>query len=155
MSNKYLFISPHCDDETLFGAYTLQAKKPIVAFVDHTSERQREAKFALAILGCKEYIFLKDINELKGFEGTVYAPALEGGHPLHDFCHNFAKENFTDVIYYSTYRSGSDLQPMGRFKVEASPLMEIKKLEALEAYKSQIEATPWHFQLTNKDEYYA
>jgi LmbE family N-acetylglucosaminyl deacetylase len=143
-----LFISPHCDDETLFGAYTIMNEKPKVYIWETTPERLNESIEALKILG-GEFT-----DTLKGNWEKVYAPALENGHPLHDECHNYAKDRFENVIYYSTYRSGEDLQSKGNIKVEATEEMKQKKIEALKCYKSQIEATPCHFKLENKDEYY-
>ncbi len=155
-----LFIAPHCDDETLFGAYTIMARKPLVAIfndqqagnISNTPEREAESAAAMHFLGV-DVVFINNLDEISGDFDIVYAPMLEHGHPGHDFIHNAAKAKYSNVINYSTYRSGTDLLPRGQVKVEATEEMKQKKLDTLLFYKSQIAATPCHFIQANKDEY--
>jgi LmbE family N-acetylglucosaminyl deacetylase len=151
----YLFLSPHCDDETLFGAYTIMRDKPLVAIYLSSMERMQESAKAMKVLGAP-LMFIESIDTMIFDEfDVVYAPAIEGGHPLHDEIGRKALEKWGDkVIQYSTYRSGSDLLPRGSIKVHATEDMKKKKIEALKCYVSQIKETPCHFEQDNKDEYY-
>lgn len=153
-----LFIAPHCDDETLFGAYTIMDRKPLVAcftnmnLTDNNPGRPAETASAMKMLGV-DVVFITSLGEIDGDFDVVYAPMLEYGHPSHDLIHNMAKAKYSNVIYYSTYRSGSDLLPRGPVRVEATEEMKQKKLDALLCYHSQIKATRCHFVQANKDEY--
>jgi hypothetical protein len=150
-----IFLSPHPDDETLFGAYTILKEKPLVVMYKNTPERMAEAIEAMQVLGVN-LVFVNDIYEIADLYVTkVYAPAIEGGHRLHDLLGVKALEIWKDkVTLYSTYRSPTDLLPRGKTKVEATEEMKVLKLKALQCYKSQIRATPVHFLQENKDEYY-
>lgn len=149
-----LFLAPHPDDETLFGAYIIMNEKPLVAIYSSTEERNKESEAAMKILGAP-VVFIKNLDQLNSLDPEiVYAPALEGGHPLHDKMHRLAKAKWGNrCAFYSTYRSGNDLLPKGRVKIPHTEEMRLKKLQALECYKSQIIATPCHFEQENKDEY--
>lgn len=155
-----LFLAPHSDDETLFGAYSIISHKPLVIVFnskDLTEERKEESRQAMKILGV-EVIFI-DLEGLKRFKkeeiDVVFAPMLEGGHPFHDIVSEYATSLFKDrIIYYSTYRSRKDLQPKGPFCAYCDLEMIELKEKALACYKSQILATPCHFALKIKDEYY-
>lgn len=153
--NKKLFIAPHCDDETLFGAYTIIREKPLVVIIAADPRRQSESEAAMNILGAGGLIFVDALESLSWMDvEVVYAPGLEGGHPLHDFVSREAKRIWGDkVIQYSTYRSPTDLLPRGRLKVGATKEMEELKLMALDCYKSQHVATPVHFEQVDKSEY--
>src|SRR3990167_1799672 len=121
-----LFISPHDDDETLFGAFTLMREKPLVVIVTDSyiqpnrgevgcSARQRreETSKAMKLLGCPVFFAgLRDdvltnvdvISLLASFEGfeKVYAPAVQGGNPQHDMIGHVAEDIFP-VTRYTTY----------------------------------------------------
>ena len=148
-----LFLSPHCDDETLFGAYIILNEKPLVAILRAENYRMLESIEAMKILGAP-ICFIDQISDLKELKfNKVYAPALEHGHLRHDFVHNEAKKYWDNVICYSTYRNPSDIQPRGTKKVECTEEMQELKKNALECYKSQIIATPCHFELLDKSEF--
>jgi hypothetical protein len=149
-----LLIAPHPDDETLFGAYTIMKEKPLVAIYrfQNRIDRIEESKEAMQLLGANVQ-FINFINELTGDFDKVYAPALQGGHPFHDYvCRKAIEVYGNKVVFYSTYEIGN-LHPYGRFKVEATDEMKELKLRALQCYKSQLIEYPWHFTLIDKSEY--
>jgi LmbE family N-acetylglucosaminyl deacetylase len=150
-----LLIAPHPDDETLFAAYTIMAEKPLVAVFNfkNRTDRNEESVAAMKFLGAK-VVFIDSIHELGYDFESVYAPALQGGHPWHDAVCKMAIERYGErVIYYATYERGN-LQPYGRFLVNADAEMKNKKHLALLCYKSQRVEYPWHFELENKNEYF-
>jgi LmbE family N-acetylglucosaminyl deacetylase len=99
-------------------------------------------------------VFYEFVTDLPGDCDIVYAPALEHGHPEHDVLHYAAIRKYGNRCqYYSTYRSKDDLQPTGKINVEHTPELERLKIKALQCYKSQIKATPCHFNLKCWDEY--
>lgn len=149
-----LFISPHPDDECLFGAYTIIKEKPLVAVFNFMGrqDRSNESKEAIKLLGA-ESVFIDSITEMGYYYDVVYAPALQGGHPWHDeVCKMAIKRYSNKVVYYATYDK-LNIQPYGRFLVSASDEMKDLKRKALLCYKSQIAETPVHFLIENKDEY--
>src|SRR5689334_950672 len=122
-----LFIAPHNDDESLFGAFTLMREHPLVVVVTDSykqhdrgesvtaDQRWEETKSALSLIGCAAIrLGIRDdvidgwsVNEkLKRFVGfeVVYAPAIQGGNPHHDLVGTIAKEIFGDKVKaYTTY----------------------------------------------------
>lgn len=155
-----LFLSPHSDDECLFGAYTILKEKPLVVVMmskDLNEIRKKESMEAMKILGAEITFWdFKKLEQYRDAVSVVYAPALEGGNKFHDEVSKKAKEIFGEekVVYYSTYRNSKDIQPRGNVKIEITENMKRLKIEALKCYKTQILATPRHFGLKNKDEYY-
>lgn len=159
---KKLFISPHPDDECLWGAYTIQAVKPIVVIVRDLNAlwRNDESIAALAHLEIpRENIrFIDKLCEVPFVWDaeieTVYAPAMQGGHPLHDeICEQCIRRWGAKVILYSAYGKRKDEPPFGRWKVESTERMRKKKVEALRLYESQHRIAAVHFNLKCKDEY--
>lgn len=174
-----LFLSPHNDDETLFGAYIIQTWHPLVLIVTDSyiqSERGEkncdkdtriaESTAAMKILGASvEFLhipdksFTEDIltyalqNYQQGID-TVFTPAIEGGNPIHDAVGRIAGKLYPNVRYYSTY-SKTRLYPEGREKVEASEYMKAMKFRALACYHSQIalDTTSIFFTTPYKDEF--
>lgn len=179
---KSLFIAPHNDDETLFGAFTLLREKPLVLIVTDSyiqykrgdgvtwADRRMETSKAMYMLGCPlNFLGLPDNelreidikNKLDSFEGfeTIYAPKpYENGNPHHNMIGEVAKELFGDkVIFYSTYTK-DNLYMTG--KTEIVPTDEELELKnrALECYKSQLSlpSTRPHFEaVLGKSEWYA
>lgn len=167
-----LFISPHNDDETLFGAFTLMREKPLVVIVTDSyiqqnrgeditpQQRFQETVNAMKILGCPVIrLGIRDdiINELavmeklacfKNFE-MVYAPAIQGGNPHHDLVGKVALEVFKHKIrQYCTY-SATELYTTGVHEVAPySEAESLIKAKALACYESQIQlpATAPHFE---------
>ena len=176
-----LFLSPHPDDETLFGAFTLMREKPLVVIVTDSyvqqnrgenitpQQRFQESVNAMNILGCSVMrLGIRDdiINELaltdrlawfKNFD-TVYAPAIQGGNPVHDLVGKVALKVFGDKVkQYSTYAKG-EWFTHGTKEIIPTPTEElILKEKALACYKSQINlpATAPHFEaVKGKSEWY-
>lgn len=168
-----LFLSPHNDDETLFGAFTLLRDKPLVVVITdgwiqynrgdlgcHADTRREETIRAMEILGCPvaflgikdteltEELLIQRLAQFKhlGFE-RIYAPAIQGGNPQHDLIGKVAGQSFTNVVYYTTY-TRTELWTKG--SVEIIPTLEEKELKekALWCYQSQIKlpATRPHFE---------
>ena len=148
--NDKLFIAPHPDDEALFGTYLIMSYKPLVAIYHSINYREEESTEAMKYLGV-DVVFINNLNELPNDFNTVFAPALEHGHSYHDKVHFEAKEKYKNIIYYSTYRSMTDVTPWGPVRVRADEEMKLKKIEVLNFYKSQFRLK--HFLIKNKDEY--
>jgi LmbE family N-acetylglucosaminyl deacetylase len=171
-----LFLSPHPDDETLFGAFTLMREKPLVVIVTDSyvqqnrgenitpQQRFQESVNAMKILGCPVMrLAIRDdiVNELavtdrlawfKNFE-TVYAPAIQGGNPCHDIVGQAALKVFGDKVkQYSTYARGQ-WYTQGNIRVEPIDTMAEFKNKALDCYISQIDlpATRPHFDAVRKE----
>lgn len=158
-----LFLAPHSDDETLFGAFTVLRERPLVAIVMQMEpERRRESQRAMGILGAEvEFLDYRDhptmlleLFKTYGQPEMVYAPAFEG---LGNFDHNcigeLARLAFERVTYYLTYtecgKSTGTLVPF-------EPGWPLLKLKALACYESQINRPSCqpHF-LREQMEYYA
>lgn len=174
-----LFLSPHNDDETLFGAYIIQMWEPLVLIVTDSyiqSERGEvgcdketriaETRAAMQILGAQvEFLHIpdKDLNErvlveaLRGYGGfdLVFAPAIEGGNRAHDLVGGAAVGLYSNVKLYSTYTK-TRLYPEGVEKVGVTEAMKALKLRALECYRSQINlnTTSSFFTASCKDEFF-
>lgn len=172
-----LFISPHNDDETLFGAFTLMKEKPLVVIVTDSyvqqnrgenitpQQRFQESVNAMKILGCPvmrlgirddvatEIAIMERLAWFKNFE-EVYAPAVQGGNPVHDMVSNAADKVFNyKVTRYSTYAK-REWATNGKVAIEGNHELKAK---ALNCYVSQINlpATRGHFEaVKGKPEWY-
>ena len=163
-----IFLSPHNDDETLFGAYTLMREKPTVFIVTDAHiqanrgekgcdaiTRWEESKKACEILGVPVVrVGIPDfdlkagnlkgwmINTFGGNYEKVYAPAPQGGNPHHEIISQVAKEVFGDkVVYYATYAPGQWFSPGTPDKdIEIIPTPEERALKerAILCYASQL-----------------
>lgn len=161
-----LFLSPHNDDETLFGAFTIQRVKPLVAVVFDSyvqaqrgnvvtwRQRRNETQNALAelgvgddvrFLGMRDDVFTtNEIGDLLGQLGSfdrVFAPALElTGHAHHDVVALVADCIWPGrVTHYLTYtRTGGKSISANRVPVESGEWVR-RKLRALACYESQID----------------
>jgi LmbE family N-acetylglucosaminyl deacetylase len=163
-----LFLSPHNDDETLFGAYTLLRERPtVVVCLWGTSQstvsgaaRVLETERALEVLGVDDFRqwSMSDTNvdagvlELRmrdlGDFDLVFAPMVEdGGHEQHNLVGELARKVFPNVQGYATYRRGSG-RTQTPVAVPFSPGWPALKLRAMACYESQIEienTRPWFF----------
>ena len=177
-----LFLSPHNDDETLFGAFTLLRHKPkvlvclrsdkqenVYGFRVTSSEREAETDAAMKILGCEweQWPFLDSVLDwtmmaewftpLSLRHGEIFAPAVEdGGHEQHNHIGEIADIVFgvDRVTHYMTYTNGR-----GRSTGVPVPYERewvALKLRALACYESQIrlESTGHHF-VQGLEEWYA
>jgi LmbE family N-acetylglucosaminyl deacetylase len=178
-----LFIAPHNDDETLFGAFTILRERPlvVVVFDGHAQkargnsvgwvERRLETRRALEILGSVPcYLGFSDddpkvtagairarlLETLGAFNETVFAPALEvGGHAQHNLV-AAAVDDDPRVVRYLTYTPAGKSTSSRPVPIER-PEWIGKKLRALSCYESQwdprLGCYP-HF-LRDQTEYYA
>jgi len=164
-----LFISPHNDDEALFGAYTLLREKPLVLMVTDSyiqfnrgdritaEQRRQETINALKILGCPVFFAgLRDdtLSEEKlrllfpnfvGFK-KIYAPAIhENGNFHHNMIGKVAKE-FFEVTTYTSYNR-TNLWINGTREIKPTQIEIDIKNQALNCYTSQINlpSTAPHF----------
>lgn len=180
-SRGAIFLSPHNDDETLFGAFTLLREQPRVVTVLRSCvqeqvgtgvthrEREAETEAALAVLGVTKWEQWpypdsdppwSDVEKrLASLQAEhIYAPAIErGGHPHHNVIGQLAQALWPrKVTYYTTYTT------WGRTKRGCVVPWEYEwallKLRALSCYRSQIVLpgtwTTQHF-LESQIEYYA
>lgn len=174
-----LFISPHPDDETLFGAFTLMREKPLVVIAtdsyiqqnrgDNITPQQRfqESVNAMKILGCpivrlgirddiaNELALIDKLACFKNFD-KVYAPGLQGGNPVHDMVALASEKVFkshpgVEFIQYSTYAKG-EWKTVGSKEIIPTDEEAKTKLQALTCYVSQIElpSTTQHFEEARK-----
>jgi LmbE family N-acetylglucosaminyl deacetylase len=156
-----LFLSPHNDDETLFGAYTLLWHKPHVivvlrSFVEASwsppvdyREREWETDRAMEMLTCtwEQWMFSDDMPDWDQVRSRlttytprhVWAPAWEeGGHAHHNALSEIAADLWPDrTTFYLTYtRAGKS--EWGR-PVETNRVFEDLKHDAMLCYRSQRE----------------
>jgi LmbE family N-acetylglucosaminyl deacetylase len=161
-----LWLAPHNDDETLFGAFSLIRHRPHVhiCFRSQVQEdrygvlaetRELETAQALWWLGSIEWsqgltldslpdasgALLDDFNRLDASytPERVWAPAYEdGGHAQHNLVAFVANAVWgVKVTPYLTYVHGS-MRTRG-VGVEYEPSWVWSKLKALTCYRSQIE----------------
>lgn len=159
---KSLFISPHPDDETLFGAFTLMREHPLVVIVTDSyiqqnrgenitpQQRFQESVDAMKLLNCPvmrlgirdDVIDKTTLTErlawFKNFD-KIYAPAVQGGNKDHDLIGKVAQEVFPKekLIQYCTYTK-EEAHTTGNIPIEATEGEVNLKNKALECYKSQI-----------------
>jgi LmbE family N-acetylglucosaminyl deacetylase len=157
-----LFLSPHNDDETLFGAFTILRERPMVVVcldsyvqVNRGSQncnadaRRLETIAAMKILnpdrppvflGFRDdsiySLELEDALKQFGQPEMVYAPAIEtGGHEQHNLIGALARRVFKNGQHYMTYTKAG--KSTGR-PVPYEPEWPLLKLRALACYQSQI-----------------
>jgi LmbE family N-acetylglucosaminyl deacetylase len=164
---KTYFLSPHCDDETLFGSFTIQREHPIVIICFRGSgvenewgvtheQRFKETEKAVSILNAEDLIDWSDKSldeleeEILKLDGNkIYVPAFEDcGHDDHNRLHYLTPFDRHNIIYYLTYTQPPG-QPIKRseslFKVPINNSVWVQnKLEAMLCYKSQL-LTPLHY----------
>lgn len=157
-----LFLAPHSDDETLFGAFTVLRERPLVAVVMQMEpERRKESRAATQILRAKiDFLDWKQERPLVellrtfGQPEMVYAPASEErGNTDHNTVSEAARRAFEHVTYYLTYTEAG--KSTGT-PVPFEPGWPLLKLKALACYESQINRASCqpHF-LREQMEYYA
>ena len=171
-----LFISPHNDDETLFGAFTLLREKPqvLIVYDSHTQllrgdtitaeQRRQESRAAANILGVDVSFggvsdtssdYAECVAALQPFIAAkhVWAPAFEpDGNAQHNLIANAVTSLFPAARRYMTYtRFGKSRGKL----VPIAPGWTQKKLHALACYETQLdlEATRSFF-LRDLYEYY-
>lgn len=176
-----LFLAPHHDDETLFGAFTILRYQPHVIICTRSdlqesrgtgitnATRERETQEALRWLGDPTYEFWghSDIDPDRGelerrlrayeIDGRVFAPAIEeDGHEHHSMIGQIALDVFGDRVQpYLTYRRGHG-RSVGT-EVPFEPGWPARKMRALACYESQIAlpSTEYWFLDSTLREYWA
>ncbi len=166
-----IFLAPHNDDESLFGAYTLMRHKPLVIVVTDSWiqpsrgeqgcedwQRRNETIEAMKLAGCPVvFMGISDValteeilrDRLKFFNPeTVYIPAQQGGNKQHDLVNKVALELFgrSRCEQYSTYSKTQLYIPEG-YEIKPTQIeMELKN-KMLDCYTSQInlKSTKPHF----------
>lgn len=90
---RSLFLAPHNDDETLFGAFTIQAWHPdvMVCFLSakqtragvEPTERVRESLWAMKLLGARGFYQLEILDSATDTEArAALAEILRGAHKI-------------------------------------------------------------------------
>ncbi len=159
---KAVFFSPHNDDESLFGAFTLLRERPHVVVVlrsfvqeaQGVTYRQREAETAAAmeILGCtwEQWGFpdtapywdeirprMRDLF-LRGVR-NVWAPAqCATGHPQHNMVGKLVGHVWPQARFYTTYSLRPSRRQTTEHPIEHEPWMVDLKRRALDCYRSQL-----------------
>lgn len=159
MSLNKIFLSPHNDDESLFGCYTILREKPLVvivtdSYIEHergdkatTQQRIEETKQACKLMGVEvQFLHIPDkslnadnlaeaFSKLKA--DIVYAPAVEiDGNRQHNLVGAMASIQF-NTIHYMTYTLHTT-KSIGTEMI--IPTEEEKKIKAecLKCYPSQL-----------------
>lgn len=178
-----LFLSPHNDDETLFGAYTLLREKPFVLICLRSrrqdiygitaEHREAETEQAMEVLGCKwgyidhvwdldpDWYHLEEVfwsAKRSGEFDKVYAPANEDpkGNEQHGIVGDIADVIWPgQVTHYLTY-TWPDGQSTNGIEVLSEDGWTEKKYQAMMCYESQIKlpSTAPHFDNHEMREYY-
>lgn len=156
-----IFLAPHNDDETLFGAFTLLRVKPLVIIVTDSyiqprrgdegctpAERRQEtinamsiAECPVAFLGIPDESLTEEIlrERLKHFKPEmIYVPAIQGGNAQHDLVGKVAMELFgSKCERYTTYTK-TELYTKGNYEIKPKHNeLELKK-KMLDCYESQL-----------------
>ena len=172
-----LFVSPHNDDETLFGAYTIMRNKPLVLIVTDgkrhqdrygipVEQRRKESIEAMAELGAG-VVFLGIPDDALTLETLlarfkhmhpekVWAPAwYPNGNPDHNVVALAVKTLwYPQTIFYSTY-TVDDITPRGDAEILPENDEAKRKEAALAKYISQLKVNAPHFDaVQGKPEYY-
>jgi LmbE family N-acetylglucosaminyl deacetylase len=142
-----LFLSPHPDDEILFGLDILIEQRPLVVIITHAKhqgnngyERALESYKAIKDLGLSIcYLQIDEdklteeilIDKLKDFYTTdvVYVPDLSD-NPQHNLVKSVADKIFRNVYHYPNYLNGIVNKETKYPELRAS---------VLKYYKTQIE----------------
>lgn len=161
-ASDVIFLAPHNDDETLFGAYTLLRVKPLVIVATDSfiqplrgdqgcgpEARRKETIAAMKILGCPVLFLGIPDNELTEEDlrerlkllnvETLYIPAIQGGNEQHDLIGRVALDLFgrRAIERYTTY-SKTEPYTVGNYELAPTPRERELKNLALDCYRSQI-----------------
>lgn len=167
-----ILLSPHNDDETLFAAFTLLRRKPLVVIVTDSwvqfnrgdgitaDQRWWETLEAMQILGCSAFRLgvrddalttagLVDAFARFGRPSRVYAPAVQHGHPHHDLVSVAADEAFAGIPIerYCTYSQiRRSYANVGVRRIDGTDHEHVLKQAALACYRSQMPRSRHHFE---------
>ena len=175
-----IFVSPHNDDETLWGAFTLLRESPlvVVVFDGHIQasrgiqvtwkERREETEAACQILGVSvgflgfrdddRAVIPETILGRMGQFDEAYIPALEvGGHAQHNLV-AAAFEGKANVKRYLTYTVAGKSRSENEVPILRSEWIDVKH-RAMACYRSQMNLDPrmgcHHHFLNDIREYYS
>lgn len=177
-----LFLSPHGDDETLYGAFTIIRERPVVAIVTDGSRhekrhgitigtRRMESVRALDVLGSRPF-FLGIPDDALTIDRAIeeigdafpqdqvekcYAPAAyPDGNDEHNTVAEAAFRLYGErVRFYSTYTKGNPKQTGGVEIIPTEHELFLKR-KALSEYESQIRLNGVYFNAAkNGSEYLA
>lgn len=151
-----VFISPHSDDATLFGAYTILRESPLVVTVTHATmqggngeERILEDYRAMRILGASLTLLGIDEDKLTEellweklqvfpYDTFYYIPEYEEeGNPQHNLINLVVKGLTDNYTEYKTY-SGLKDRTVGMEVIPTPEELSLKK-QAMACYRTQIE----------------
>lgn len=155
---RSLFLSPHSDDETLFGAFTILKHEPhvLVCFPSSgdygkTEQRMVETKNACEHLGATASLLRYQVGLDEALKmaddfyqpGVVWAPNVGASHPDHRELAFAAHRVFKGrVLHYDTYVLESDGTPRKVRSLPPAPIdyptWVLSKLTALTFYWSQL-----------------
>lgn len=175
-----VFLSPHNDDEALFGAYTLMRIKPLVIIITDSyiqpmrgdggcsaDVRRNETIEAMKLAGCPVlFLGIPDASlteqtlkeRLAGLNAeTIYIPAIQGGNPQHDLVGKVGMELFghKNVERYCTYTK-EEFWTTGGWEIMPTQQEVELKNKMLDCYRSQLalKSTAPHFQaVRNRSEW--
>lgn len=166
-----IFLSPHNDDEALFGSIIIQRLKPLLLVIVTDSfiqgdrgdpitwqERRLESSEAARIMGVPICFLgirdselcprnLRDALSIFDQDAQVIAPAIQGGNAHHDCVGQAAQNYFPCVWQYSTYAKGEHSTPIAGSSFHATEEEAALKERVLNCYPSQIllKSTRPHF----------
>ena len=156
-----IFLAPHNDDESLFGAFTLIRVKPLVivctdSYIQYmrgdvgceAAIRREETIKAMAIAECPvAFLGIPDTglteeilrDRLKHFKPEqIYVPAIQGGNAQHDLVGKVAMELFGDKCERYTTYTKTELYTTGNYEIKPKHDEMDKKLRMLNCYESQL-----------------
>lgn len=156
-----IFLAPHNDDESLFGAFTLIRVKPLVIICTDSyiqprrgddgcdAETRREetiramaiAECPVVFLGIPDDSLTEDIlrERLKHFKPEqIYVPAIQGGNAQHDIVGKVAMELFGNKCERYTTYTKTELYTTGNYEIKPKHDEMDKKLRMLNCYESQL-----------------
>lgn len=156
-----IFLAPHNDDETLYGAFTLMRVKPLVIVVTDSyiqpergdfgcdaETRRKETIGAMKIAGCPVvFLGIKDTElteevlceRLKHFNPEqIYVPAIQGGNAQHDLIGRIAMELFGHKCERYTTYTKTELYTTGNYEIKPTQAELDKKTKMLNCYESQL-----------------
>ena len=155
-----IFLSPHQDDEALFGSYVCIPHKPLIVFVLRSfveaswpdgpdyETRERESEESCTVLGCdyEQWTHPDDHPDWDAVRASmekfsperVWAPLPEpGGHPHHNEIGGLARDLWPQTVFYATYTHEHGKTTTGT-RIEPEEGWEATKREAMACYVSQI-----------------
>lgn len=143
-----VFLSPHHDDETLFGAFTLLRERPLVIMVyDDGPEREAETDAAMRILECEvehwrfplDAVAEEIAPRIREYASELtFAPLWEAtGQPQHNMVAEAAAgaRSFMGITAFATYTPAG--KTITANPVSYEPEWVPLKIRALACYPSQ------------------